>query len=251
MRYSPRHRRPGDEAELLPVAWRRRRWRPRTARRESPAARRAGSASRTAGDFQMCISIEKLSASRRVVQPVRAVQSGEPEDGLLMTPHSGLSMKRTDRMVGIDGTAQGRMKSTASDLDPPARLQEEARQAQRDHHLDVDRDDQEDDRVDRGAEEDRVFEQLDVARPGCAPATGRSPPGTARTPGTPAGRAPRARRPQKPQMLSDLRGAGVASVAVFMRILGPGPAAAAVRPGLQSGPAFVRWPLAGFSSQPP
>ncbi len=34
----------------------------------------------------------------------------------LITPHSGLSMKRTDRMVGIDGTAHGRMKSTDSHL---------------------------------------------------------------------------------------------------------------------------------------
>ena len=30
-----------------------------------------------------------------------------------MTPHSGLSMKRTDRIVGIDGTAHGRMKIAA------------------------------------------------------------------------------------------------------------------------------------------
>src|SRR5258708_20702853 len=30
----------------------------------------------------------------------------------LTRPHSGLSMKRSDRMVGIDGTAQGRMKIT-------------------------------------------------------------------------------------------------------------------------------------------
>ena len=29
-------------------------------------------------------------------------------------PHSGLSMKRTDRIVGIDGTAQGRMKISES-----------------------------------------------------------------------------------------------------------------------------------------
>src|SRR3979411_723813 len=34
----------------------------------------------------------------------------------LTTPHSGLSMKRTDRMVGIDGTAQGRMNNTDSHL---------------------------------------------------------------------------------------------------------------------------------------
>jgi hypothetical protein len=33
-----------------------------------------------------------------------------------MIPHSGLSMKRSDRMVGIDGTAQGRMKSSDSHL---------------------------------------------------------------------------------------------------------------------------------------
>ena len=34
----------------------------------------------------------------------------------LITPHSGLSMKRSDMMVGIDGTAQGRMNSTDSHL---------------------------------------------------------------------------------------------------------------------------------------
>src|SRR5215471_11218540 len=35
---------------------------------------------------------------------------------LLMIPHSGLNMKRIDRMVGIDGTAHGRMKSSDSHL---------------------------------------------------------------------------------------------------------------------------------------
>src|SRR5215471_10470733 len=34
----------------------------------------------------------------------------------LISPHSGLSMKRSDRMVGIDGIAQGRMKITLSAL---------------------------------------------------------------------------------------------------------------------------------------
>src|SRR5947199_3723160 len=33
---------------------------------------------------------------------------------VLMIPHSGLSMKRNDRMVGIDGTAQGRMNKSES-----------------------------------------------------------------------------------------------------------------------------------------
>src|ERR1700687_2710561 len=32
----------------------------------------------------------------------------------LMIPHSGLNMKRMDRIVGIDGTAHGRMKSSDS-----------------------------------------------------------------------------------------------------------------------------------------
>ncbi len=31
-----------------------------------------------------------------------------------MMPHSGLSMKRMDRIVGIDGTAQGRMNNSDS-----------------------------------------------------------------------------------------------------------------------------------------
>jgi len=30
---------------------------------------------------------------------------------VLITPHSGLSMKRTDKMVGIDGRAQGKMNN--------------------------------------------------------------------------------------------------------------------------------------------
>src|SRR5437763_15771229 len=34
----------------------------------------------------------------------------------LTTPHSGFSMKRIERIVGIDGTAHGRMKSTDSHL---------------------------------------------------------------------------------------------------------------------------------------
>ena len=35
---------------------------------------------------------------------------------LLITPHSGLSMKRTESMVGIDGTAQGRMNTAEMSL---------------------------------------------------------------------------------------------------------------------------------------
>ena len=34
----------------------------------------------------------------------------------LMRPHSGFSMNRNDRIVGIEGTAHGRMKSSDSHL---------------------------------------------------------------------------------------------------------------------------------------
>ena len=63
---------------------------------------------------------------------------------LLTTPHSGLSMKRNDRMVGIDGTAHGRMNTTESLRIHAALVDEEAGQEQGDHlQVDVDRPDQE------------------------------------------------------------------------------------------------------------
>src|SRR5512134_270627 len=65
-------------------------------------------------DFQMCISIEKLSASVGSLSQLGPSNPVSRKMVLLITPHSGLSMKRTDRMVGIDGTAQGRMNSTDS-----------------------------------------------------------------------------------------------------------------------------------------
>src|SRR5688572_22428842 len=67
-------------------------------------------------DFQMCMSMENDSASVGSFSqfgPSRPVMRKIVE---LITPHSGLSMKRTDRMVGMEGTAQGRMNSTDSAL---------------------------------------------------------------------------------------------------------------------------------------
>src|SRR6478735_6491926 len=67
-------------------------------------------------DFQTCITIEKDSAmagSFSQLGPSRPVKRKISE---LITPHSGLSMKRTERLVGIEGTAQGRMNSTESAL---------------------------------------------------------------------------------------------------------------------------------------
>ena len=60
----------------------------------------------------MCISIEKPSASVGSLSQFGPSSAGRLKIVLLMTPHSGFSMKRTDRMVGIEGTAHGRMNST-------------------------------------------------------------------------------------------------------------------------------------------
>ena len=66
----------------------------------------------------------------------------------LMIPHSGLSMKRIDRMVGIDGTAHGRMNSSDSHLIHVRACTKKPDRNKRDDHLQVDADDQEDERVD-------------------------------------------------------------------------------------------------------
>src|SRR6059058_2592208 len=67
-------------------------------------------------DFQMCISIENDSASVGSFSQLGPSAPVSRKIVLLITPHSGLSMKRTDRMVGIEGTAHGRMNSTDSAL---------------------------------------------------------------------------------------------------------------------------------------
>src|SRR6267142_2750283 len=63
-------------------------------------------------DFHTCISIENLSASVGLLSQLGPSRPVRRKMVVLITPHSGLSMKRTERMVGIDGTAHGRMKST-------------------------------------------------------------------------------------------------------------------------------------------
>src|SRR3954471_6015507 len=67
-------------------------------------------------DFQMCISIENDSASVGSFSQLGPSMPVKRKISVLMTPHSGFSMKRTDRMVGMDGTAQGMMNSTDSAL---------------------------------------------------------------------------------------------------------------------------------------
>src|SRR5712691_7425915 len=65
-------------------------------------------------DFQMCVSIARprpMRGSFSQLGPSAAVSLKIIE---LITPHSGLNMKRIEKMVGIEGTAQGRRKITES-----------------------------------------------------------------------------------------------------------------------------------------
>src|SRR6195952_4716979 len=67
-------------------------------------------------DFQMCMPIAIDSASDGSLSQFGPSSPVNLKISWLITPHSGLNMKRTDRMVGIDGTAHGRMNSTDNHL---------------------------------------------------------------------------------------------------------------------------------------
>src|SRR3984957_251429 len=67
-------------------------------------------------DFQICTRIAIDSASEGSLSQFGPSSPDNLKMSWLITPHSGLSMKRTDRMVGIEGTAHGRMNSTDSHL---------------------------------------------------------------------------------------------------------------------------------------
>src|ERR1700686_2966802 len=67
-------------------------------------------------DFQMCTPIAMVSATVGSLSQFGPSSPVSLKINVLITPHSGLSMKRTDRMVGIEGTAQGRMNRTDSHL---------------------------------------------------------------------------------------------------------------------------------------
>ncbi len=64
----------------------------------------------------MCTSIAIDSASQRSLSQLGPSSAVSLKMTWLTTPHSGFSMKRIDRIVGIDGTAHGRMNSTDSHL---------------------------------------------------------------------------------------------------------------------------------------
>src|ERR1700759_4874966 len=65
-------------------------------------------------DFQIWTPIAMVSATAGSFSQFGPSSPVNLKINWLMTPHSGLNMKRTDRMVGIDGTAQGKMKITDS-----------------------------------------------------------------------------------------------------------------------------------------
>ena len=65
-------------------------------------------------DFQMCTRIASVSASTGLLSQFGPSSAVKRKMSELMRPHSGFSMKRNDRMVGIDGTAHGMMNSIDS-----------------------------------------------------------------------------------------------------------------------------------------
>src|SRR6478609_9156245 len=67
-------------------------------------------------DFQIWTRIASVSPMAGSLSQFGPSSAVNLKIRLLMTPHSGLNMKRTDRIVGIDGTAQGRMNNTDSHL---------------------------------------------------------------------------------------------------------------------------------------
>src|SRR6202030_4485265 len=67
-------------------------------------------------DFQMCTPIAIESATVGSLSQFGPSSPVNLKINWFTMPHSGLSMNRTERMVGIDGTAQGRMKITDSHL---------------------------------------------------------------------------------------------------------------------------------------
>src|SRR6478736_762088 len=65
-------------------------------------------------DFQMWTRIDRPRASCGLLSQFGPSAPVRRKIVELMTPHSGLSMKRSDRIVGIDGTAHGRMNRSES-----------------------------------------------------------------------------------------------------------------------------------------
>ena len=81
--------------------------------------------------FQMCTTIARDSASVGSFSQFGPSSKVRRKMVELMIPHSGLSMKRKERIVGIDGRAQGRMKISPRILIHQRALDEIAREQQR------------------------------------------------------------------------------------------------------------------------
>src|SRR5207237_10512378 len=65
-------------------------------------------------DFQMCVSIARPRPMRGSLSQFGPSAAVSLKITVLITPHSGLNMKRIEKIVGIDGRANGRRHSTGS-----------------------------------------------------------------------------------------------------------------------------------------
>src|SRR5688572_7680596 len=65
-------------------------------------------------DFQMCVSMARPRPMRGSLSQFGPSAAVSLKITVFTTPHSGLNMKRIEKMVGIDGTAQGSRNSTDS-----------------------------------------------------------------------------------------------------------------------------------------
>lgn len=63
-------------------------------------------------DFQMCMSMENDNANVVSLSQLGPSKPVNWKIWVLITPHSGFNMKRTDKMVGIEGSAQGKMNNS-------------------------------------------------------------------------------------------------------------------------------------------
>ena len=111
----------------------------------------------------MCTIIDTPSAIQRSLSQFGPSAPVSWKISELMMPHSGLSMNRNDRMVGIDGTAQGRMNSTDSHRIHGRVFAKKPDRNSASTILTLMAIARNSERVDDGAGEHRIVEQLDVA----------------------------------------------------------------------------------------
>jgi hypothetical protein len=111
----------------------------------------------------MCTSIAIAHRELRVGEPVRPVDLEQAEQQRV--DHAPLGIEHeADRVDGRDGRHRpGDDEDHRQPADPDSFVNEEAGQEQRQHELEVDRDQQEKDRIQDRGKEDGVLEQRAIA----------------------------------------------------------------------------------------